>query len=98
MFRFHDLLGADWKLCARRLGIGRGEFYHAAYRIEQKLGRAFRELDPYPLFPLRSYFGGEVDTRRREATGSLCVVAEDDDEPAITRRRRLLAFPEPKAA
>ena len=58
IFRFHFLLGADWKLCARRLGMDRGNFYHAVYRIEQKLGRTFRELEPYPLFPLDEYFHG----------------------------------------
>ena len=58
LFRYHFLLGADWKLCARRLGIDRGNFFHAVYRIEQKLGRVFRELEPYPLFPLDEYFHG----------------------------------------
>src|ERR1051326_5093579 len=52
LFRYHYILGADWKLCSRRLGIDRGNFFHAIYRIEQKLGRVFRELEPYSLFPL----------------------------------------------
>jgi hypothetical protein len=58
LFRYHFLLGADWKLCARKLGIDRGNFFHAVYRIEQKLGRMFRELEPYPLSPLDEYFHG----------------------------------------
>ncbi len=58
MFRYHFLLGADWKLCSRQLHIDRGNFFHAVYRIEQKLGRIFRELEPYPLFPLDEYFNG----------------------------------------
>lgn len=58
LFRYHFLLGADWRLCSRRLGIDRGNFFHAVYRIEQKLGRTFRELEPYPLFPLDEYFSG----------------------------------------
>ncbi len=58
LFRFHFLLGADWKLCSRQLGIDRGNFFHAVYRIEQKLGRVFREVEPYPLFPLDDYFHG----------------------------------------
>jgi hypothetical protein len=58
LFRYHFLLGADWKLCSRRLGIDRGNFFHAVYRIEQKLGRVFRELEPYSLFPLDEYFHG----------------------------------------
>ena len=58
LFRYHFLLGADWKLCTRKLGIDRGNFFHSVYRIEQKLGRMFRELEPYPLFPLDDYFHG----------------------------------------
>jgi hypothetical protein len=60
LFRFHFLLGADWKLCCRRLGMDRGNFFHEVYRVQQKLGRVFRELQPYALFPLDEYFGGAV--------------------------------------
>jgi hypothetical protein len=58
LFRYHFLLGADWRLCSRRLEMDRGNFFHAVYRIEQKLGRVFRELEPYSLFPLDEYFHG----------------------------------------
>jgi hypothetical protein len=60
VFTYHFLLGADWKLCCRRMGIDRGNFFHAVYRIEQALGRVFRELEPYGLFPLDEYFHGSV--------------------------------------
>ena len=60
LFRYHFLLGADWKLCCRQLNIDRGTFFHEVYRIQQKLGRVFRELEPYALFPLDEYFGGSV--------------------------------------
>jgi len=58
LFRYHFLLGADWRLCTRQLHIDRGNFFHAVYRIEQKLGRVFREMEPYSLFPLDEYFHG----------------------------------------
>ena len=58
LFRYHFLLGADWKLCTRKLHLDRGNFFHAVYRIEQKLGRVFREVEPYSLFPLDEYFHG----------------------------------------
>jgi hypothetical protein len=58
IFKYHFLLGADWKLCCTRLGMDRGNFFHAVYRIEQKLGRVFRELEPYSLFPVDDYFHG----------------------------------------
>ena len=60
LFRFHYLLGADWRLCSRRLGMDRGTFFHAVYRIERKLGKAFAETQPYGLYPLDEYFGGVV--------------------------------------
>jgi len=61
LFRYHYLLGADWKLCCRKLKIDKGDFFHRVYRIEEILGRTFRELRPYPLFPLYDYFGPTVD-------------------------------------
>jgi len=64
VFRFHFLLGADWRLCCRQLKLSRGDFFHIVYRIEQKLGRTFAELKPYPLFPLDQYFGGMVEKVR----------------------------------
>jgi hypothetical protein len=69
LFRFHFLLGADWRLCCRQLKMERGNFFHEIYRIQQKLGRVFRELEPYPLYPLDEYFGGTV---RREL-GEDCI-------------------------
>lgn len=56
IFKYHFLMGADWRLCCRKLKIERGMFYHYVYEIEQKLGRVFRELQPYGLYPLESYF------------------------------------------
>jgi len=60
LFRFHFLLGADWKLCCRQMKIDRGTFFHSVYRMQQRLGRVFRELKPYSLFPLDEYFGGAL--------------------------------------
>lgn len=56
LFRFYFLLDVDWKLCAEKLKLDRGNFFHAVYRIEQRLGRIFRDLEPFPLFPLDEYF------------------------------------------
>lgn len=71
IFRFHFLLGADWKLCCRRLNIDRGSFFHQLYRIEQKLGRVYRELRPHALFPLDEYFGGTVRKELPESCRNL---------------------------
>lgn len=60
VFKFHFMLSADWRLCCRRLRMDRGNFFHIVYRIQQKLGRIFRELKPYGLFPLDEYFYGST--------------------------------------
>src|SRR5882762_10633320 len=49
VFRNYFLLGADWRLCCRQMKVDRGVFFHAVYRIQRKLGRVFRELEPYSL-------------------------------------------------
>jgi len=75
LFRYHFMLGADWKLCTRKLSIDRGNFFHSVYRIEQKLGRMFRELTPYPLFPLDDYFHGPS----RIPPGSATILHREGD-------------------
>ena len=61
VFRNHFLLGADWRLCIRQMKCERGDFFHSVYRIQRKLGRIFRELQPYSLFPLDEYFAGKIE-------------------------------------
>jgi len=60
IFTVHFLLGAEWPLACQRLKLEKGEFFHHVYRIMQKLGREFREVSPYPLYPLDEYFGGTM--------------------------------------
>jgi hypothetical protein len=61
ILRFHFFLGADWRLCCRKLKLDRGDFFHSVYRIEQKLGRAFRETRPFALYPIDEYFRGTTE-------------------------------------
>jgi hypothetical protein len=68
IFRYHYLLGADWKLCCRRLNIDRGEFFHRVYSIEDRLGRVFAELTPYALYPVAEYFSGYTRAEPQRAT------------------------------
>ncbi|MBV9771345.1 MAG: hypothetical protein JOZ32_17375 [Bryobacterales bacterium] len=56
IFRLHFLDELDWRVCCKRLGIDRGNFYHSVYRIQERLGRAYREAAPYALFPVYDYF------------------------------------------
>jgi hypothetical protein len=51
--------------------MDRGTFFHSIYRIEQRLGRVFAELEPYALYPVSEYFGGLI---RKEPTSSLRAV------------------------
>ena len=61
IFRYHFLLGADWRLCCRQMKVDRGTYFHAVYRLQHKLGRAFRELEPYGLYPVSEYFAGRLE-------------------------------------
>lgn len=60
VFKYHFLLGADWRLCCRKMKVDRGIFFHQLYRIQEKLGRVYRELQPYGLYPLEDYFGSST--------------------------------------
>jgi hypothetical protein len=66
VFSYHFLLGADWKVCSLRLGIDRGNFFHEVYRVQTKLGRAFREVQPFALYPLDEYFGSLVNRQPKQ--------------------------------
>jgi len=70
VFRYHFLLGADWKVCCRKLHMDRGNFFHTVYSIENRLGRVFAELTPYPLYPVAEYFAGvtRYDVQRAAVT------------------------------
>jgi hypothetical protein len=59
LFRYHFLLGADYILCGRKFGMDKAEFFYNIYKMKAKLGRAFRETQPYPLYPVNEYFEGE---------------------------------------
>lgn len=92
IFKFHFLLGASWKLCCRQLKIDRGSFFHAVYRVQQILGRIFRELQPYGLFPLDEYFGGTIQKALPQAYRNLLVMTPPvpvEPKPA-GRRMRLM--------
>jgi hypothetical protein len=84
IFRYHFLLGADWKLCCRKLGMDRGSFFHMVYRIQQRLGRRFRELQPYPLFPLDEYFNGTMRNELPEHPEEAVAMLLKPKAPALS--------------
>lgn len=94
IFKYHFLLGADWKLCCRKLKMDRGSFFHDVYRIEQKLGKTFRELEPHSLFPLDEYFSSTG--RQKEVHAFHPDLVQTEPEPHKTRT--ILKFPLKRAA
>jgi hypothetical protein len=56
LFVLHFILGLEWRACLLPLRTDRGNFFHGVYRVEARLGRVFRELRPYSLFPVGNYF------------------------------------------
>jgi hypothetical protein len=92
VFKYHFLLGADWRLCCRKLNLDRGDFFHEIYRIQQKLGRTFRELEPHALFPIDEYFNS---TGRTKATVVTPFPIETEKAP---KPEAILKFPVKRAA
>lgn len=72
--------------------MDRGNFFHEVYRIQQKLGRIYRELEPYSLFPLDEYFGGTYKKDLRPESLSVLRM------PMGEKRRRSLRPPLKKVA
>lgn len=56
VFRLHSLEAIEWQKATKKLGLKRGQFFHCVYRAEEAVGRAAIAIEPYPLFPLQSYF------------------------------------------
>ena len=54
LFEVHFIERKSERACAKLFKINRAD--PAIHNIEERLGRAFRELQPYPLYPLREYF------------------------------------------
>ena len=95
LFRLHYLLGADWTLCAPKLGLDRGAFFHSVYRIQQKLGRAFAEVSPCALYPVDEYLGG---VRGRKIHPLLVIEAPTEDIPDHATQCTTLRYPLKAAA
>ena len=95
LFRFHYLLGADWRLCCKRLNVEKGIFFHAVYRVEQKLGRVLRELQPYSLYPLDEYFNGVTLEHK-----AMRIVTQQINNlhPPVNRGPHQFDLPDSKAA
>jgi len=61
-FKWHYLNDADFKLVSRRLGrpLNDRNTFHDFYRIDERLGQAFKNTEPCGLYPIDEYFGGRV--------------------------------------
>jgi hypothetical protein len=97
LFKYHFLLGADWKLCCRKLKIDRGTFFHEIYRIQEKLGKTFRELEPHALFPVDEYFSSTGRNKVVPIT-PFKVETETTTPAAQAKAKKLLQFPLKRAA
>ncbi len=57
LFEEFHLGEGTWRTLCGRLSVDRGQFFHAVYRLEEKLGRAYWETKPHSLYPISEYFG-----------------------------------------
>ena len=83
------------------MNIDRGTFYHCVYRVEQKLGRTFREVQPYSLYPLDEYFGGRLRKSRVSSPADhiMELPMTFEVEPVLEKTtQKLAAFGSPAVA
>jgi hypothetical protein len=66
--------------------LERGTFFHSVYRLEQKLGRVFRELEPYGLFPITDYFHGPVRSVTTSLTNQVVPIRPHNPPQFCSRR------------
>jgi hypothetical protein len=78
IFNYHFLLGAEWKLCCRKLNMQKGVFFHTLYRIMVKLGATYVDLEPYALYPVHDYFHGSRN-------GVVCQPIRERVERSLSR-------------
>jgi len=88
LLKLFHFKGLDYNGCAARLNRSRGVIFHSIYDIQQKLGRAFRETEPYSLFPLDEYFSGI-------ALRKVVVLRVADPESDAPRREPVVARTNP---
>lgn len=67
-FTLHFLGGLDWRGCTVLMRMSRGNFFHAIYRIEQKLGKSFGECG---IWPTQKYFNGRYMDQNNMARSAL---------------------------
>lgn len=79
VFRFHYLLGAAGSMVARRFNMTRAAFETMTRALEAKLGRVFRETEPFALYPLDEYFS----TNMRGAAIAPCVPLDTRTRPRL---------------
>jgi hypothetical protein len=84
IFKLHELSGLDWRDCCRILRTEKGKFFHAVYRMEQKYGRAAREMQPYPLYPIGVYYGYQTGANSIQwPTAAASTIAGGKSRPAF---------------
>lgn len=90
VFHWHFLQGADWKYCIEKIGIDKGAFFHRLYAVQEKLGRVFRELQPYPLFPLDEYFSG---IKMRKVAMMRLMPKQEEEDLTVVAKTNVIEMP-----
>lgn len=97
VFEYHFLQGLDWKQCVDKLGVDKGVFFHRVYGVQEKLGRVFRELRPYALFPLDEYFSTVAMSRPAGRVTTLPLpsseASDENVDTTVVARTNVIEMP-----
>jgi hypothetical protein len=97
VFNLYIVSGLDTVTCLRKLNLNQGLFFRRVFSIKQVLGRAFRELRPYPLYPVNEYFarGVVMNEKVRRALAELELEQQREEEEAQQLPSNVIPFPAP---
>lgn len=96
LFTFRYLLGADIALVQRRMRITPAEYGRMDAHVIQVLGRAFRETEPYSLYPIDEYFSS--GNRRDETPADRVTAPATRTSEPVRPPLAQAASPVPQAA
>lgn len=93
LFRAYHLERTNWAVCMAATGFEKRMFFYTVWKIEKTLGRIFRELQPYPLYPLADYFSAPFRATVTDAPTQSRDRRERTGNAVLPRHKRKGVFP-----
>ncbi|MCC7235585.1 MAG: hypothetical protein IT163_09800 [Bryobacterales bacterium] len=68
IYRLGCVEDRDYKVVSAKVGLSRGNYFHAVYRMKEVVGRAWLETKPHAVYPTDQYFSLELPDAQHKRT------------------------------